>query len=139
MRTCGDCTVCCTLCHVPELGKVEGVTCEHCDKGCRIYEGRPETCASYECEWKKGVLPEGLRPDLCGVMLEVYPKMVAALLLPGRQLADLEAGIRTQFDCYVDLGLPVIATGQFAKLPAGMTATEAKDRLIATVREYRGA
>jgi Fe-S-cluster containining protein len=139
MRSCGPCTACCTLTFVPELDKQEGVTCEHCDKGCRIYEGRPASCSAYQCEWLKGALPEFMRPDVCGVMVEDYPLMTAAMLTPGAKLYDLSPVTLSVLDGYLNKGKPVIATGQFARLPAGMDAVEAKRRMMQTIREYRGA
>lgn len=137
MRDCGDCTVCCTLCHVPELGKVEGAVCEHCDQGCRIYDGRPKSCASYKCEWLKGGLQEFMRPDISGAMIEVYPEMVGLLLAPGMTLNKLGSDVMQILSEYVDAGKPVIATGQAALLPKDMGGQEAKDILVRTVGEYR--
>jgi hypothetical protein len=137
MRECGSCTLCCTLTFVPEMDKAEGVTCEHCDKGCRIYEGRPKSCADYKCSWLKGTLPEWMRPDTSGVMVEEYPLMVAALLAPGMSLLKLSPLALAELDKFVADDKPVIATGQFAKLPSGMTAVEAKRRMMQTIREVR--
>ena len=137
MRTCGDCTLCCTLCHVPELDKAEGVQCEHCEKGCTIYAGRPDSCVSYECAWIKEEVPEFMRPDLCGVMVEVYPLMVGAMLAPNWGINDLSRGVLQVLDEFVSSGKPVVATGQFARIPEGMTPEEAKGILIRTVKEYR--
>lgn len=38
---------------------------------CTDYEGRPNTCKSYNCAWKKEheVFPEWMRPDLTGVII----------------------------------------------------------------------
>lgn len=137
MRTCGDCTLCCTLCHVPELGKVEGEFCAHCLAGCAIYDTRPSSCQEYACAWLQGLVPEFMRPDKCGAMVEVFPKMVAVLVAPNFRLADLSDEVLTVLDEFVEGGLPVISTGQFARLPAGMSGAEAKKILIDTVKEYR--
>ena len=137
MRECGECTLCCTLTFVPELNKQERVTCEHCDKGCRIYSGRPESCASYKCAWLAGEMSDEMRPDKSHAMVERYPRMVAVLLEDGYSLNDLEKTTLREFDQFVDGGLPVIATGQFARLPRGMSPQEAKQILVETVREHR--
>jgi hypothetical protein len=53
-RTCGDCSLCCKLPFVEELGKPADTWCTHCKPGrggCTIYETRPETCKRFECEW----------------------------------------------------------------------------------------
>ena len=135
MRTCGTCTLCCTLTLVPELNKPERVTCEHCDNGCRIYEGRPKACSDYQCAWLAGEMSEFMRPDLSHVMVERYPLMVAALLETNYELSDLGSMTMEALHGFVEEGLPVIATGQFAKLPVGMSAQEAKDRMVKTIRE----
>lgn len=137
MRECKECTLCCTLCHVPELSKIEGQTCKHCNRGCLIYKARPASCASYKCAWLKNEVPESMRPDICGVMIEVHPLMVAVLLKPGQKLYELSQEVLTTLDQFVSEGKPVIATGQFAKLPIGMTGQQAKDILVQTVKEYR--
>lgn len=136
-RSCGDCTVCCTLCYVPELDKGEGKKCGHCDKGCMIYKSRPESCRKYECAWKKGELPDYMRPDRCGVMIEVYPLMVAVILAPGHTLQTLSKDVLLILDEYVKAGKPVIATGRFVRLPKGMMPQEAKDRLVKTIEKYK--
>lgn len=136
-RECGGCTACCTLTFVQELNKPEGVTCEHCSNGCLIYSGRPSACSEYKCSWLKGDMPDDQRPDKSGVMVEEYPLMVAALLLPTKKLSDLSSETLAALDVFVEQGKPVIATGQFAKLPAGMSASEAKSRMMQTIMEYR--
>lgn len=136
-RSCGDCTVCCTLCYVPEFDKGEGIKCKHCDKGCMIYKDRPVSCRKYECAWRKGELPDHMRPDKCGVMVEVYPLMVAAMLAPGYALQALSNKTLSVLDEYVKVGKPVIATGKFVRLPEGMTSQEANSRLIETVKKYK--
>jgi hypothetical protein len=73
-RTCGECTVCCKLDPVRDLGKLPGVVCRHCDwnKGCRIYEQRPLSCRMYQCSWLANpqLWHESLRPDRCGFVME---------------------------------------------------------------------
>lgn len=83
-------------------------------------------------------MPEELRPDLSGVMVEEYPQMVAALLLPDVQLRSLSPAVFNALDKFVASGKPVIASGQYARLPEGMTASEAKAIMVQTVKEYRG-
>lgn len=137
MRTCGECTACCTLAYVPELDKPENVTCKNCVNGCSIYTSRPTSCVTYECEWLKGSMSEDMRPDKSGVMIEVYPLMVAALMLPNGQIKDIPQEILDKFDSYLEEGKPVIATGKFAKLPKGMQPSDALQRLKQTVQEVR--
>src|ERR1700752_539468 len=61
-RTCQECRACCSVMAVTEIAKPAYTGCSHeCDKGCAIYEKRPESCAGYYCLW----LFEG-QPDLLG-------------------------------------------------------------------------
>lgn len=70
MRDCGPCRACCTHLGVVALQKRSGVACEHlCERGCGIYDARPQECRDYYCLWAMGVLPEGERPDLVGVIV----------------------------------------------------------------------
>lgn len=73
-RSCGPCTVCCTVPPVdtPAFKKTSGETCQHCISGggCAIYETRPPVCREWFCGWRHlPHLGEDLRPDLCGVMV----------------------------------------------------------------------
>lgn len=70
-RECGDCTVCCTILGVNEIGKLPQETCEHvCADKCAIYENRPHSCREFECLWLSGAIPgdERRRPDNLGLM-----------------------------------------------------------------------
>jgi hypothetical protein len=71
VRTCGDCTVCCYIGGVPEIGKPAHSKCQFlCNtERCSLYgrPSRPEICNKFECAWLQGHgLPED-RPDLSGV------------------------------------------------------------------------
>jgi len=70
-RTCGECTACCTVLAVEELGKAQQERCKHlCGKGCAIYERRPVACRDFDCLWLTADMADKERPDLSGVMLE---------------------------------------------------------------------
>lgn len=71
-RKCGECTLCCKTHAILELRKPSGVWCSNCEinKGCRIYNERPESCRDFTCEWLIGYgLPEQ-RPDKTGIVPE---------------------------------------------------------------------
>ncbi len=71
-RGCGDCIACCVDLNIadPELTKPAGEVCPNCDgKGCKIYDRRPRTCRDWFCLWRRMRFPDGLRPDLSGVMI----------------------------------------------------------------------
>jgi hypothetical protein len=68
-RECGTCIACCTTMGVAELDKKAGEECVHtCDKGCAIYDSRPDACQRWNCMWIAGYLPEALKPEECGVI-----------------------------------------------------------------------
>ena len=68
---CNGCTVCCTVMGAAELAKPFYAQCEHkVDKGCGIYDNRPQNCKDFVCSWAAGFLGEGdsWRPDHCGLL-----------------------------------------------------------------------
>lgn len=69
-KPCGDCTVCCTIMNVEELSKPAQVPCEHANKGCEIYETRPQSCRNFQCLWSNNFIEgdERRRPDKLGLM-----------------------------------------------------------------------
>ncbi len=73
-RSCGDCTLCCTVLRVDELGKPGGVPCRHLrtgPPGCGIHPTRPRICRRYRCLWLQGGLEEQDRPDRLGAVLDL--------------------------------------------------------------------
>jgi hypothetical protein len=52
-RVCEDCTLCCKVMSIDELGKPAGSWCKHCNagRGCKIYSERPTECRSFSCLW----------------------------------------------------------------------------------------
>jgi hypothetical protein len=76
-RSCGGCTACCYTHSVKEGAVTTGFydLCTHCTEGvgCAIYEARPLSCQVYQCLWRSGSLPDELRPDKSGIILDVWP------------------------------------------------------------------
>ena len=75
-RACGECTACCTIKSVPELGKPMQAACAHlCQSQCAIYASRPASCRDYACLWRQGFVEgdERRRPDRIGVILDHEP------------------------------------------------------------------
>jgi len=91
-RSCGSCSLCCTVLRVDELGKRAGEDCSHqrvgiatdltdatdttiataaTEGGCGIYATRPTICRSYRCLWRQGGLEEDERPDLTGGIVDL--------------------------------------------------------------------
>lgn len=71
MRTCEDCTLCCTLLGVRELDKPPVQHCKHCEVNvkCNIYNTRPKECKDFNCWWLSGAVPEDLKPNSSHVVL----------------------------------------------------------------------
>ena len=75
-RACGECTACCSVKGVPELGKPGQVACRHlCQAGCGVYGRRPTSCREYACLWRQGLIDgdERRRPDQLGVLIDYEP------------------------------------------------------------------
>ncbi len=72
-RTCGACSLCCSVLRVDELSKPAGVDCEHqlAEGGCAIHATRPAICRAYHCLWLSGGLEEADRPDQLGAILDL--------------------------------------------------------------------
>lgn len=69
---CGDCTACCTVCEVKAVDSPARSPCKHANKGCSIYKSRPSECEGFDCFYSgQPDLPEFLRPDNLGAMLEM--------------------------------------------------------------------
>src|SRR5271163_3267259 len=51
---CGECTACCDVQGVVEVGKPAYARCVHPSHHCEIYESRPATCRGYRCNWHMG-------------------------------------------------------------------------------------
>jgi hypothetical protein len=78
-RQCGECTLCCKLLAVVEIGKKAGVRCEHqqAHKGCKIY-GQPDmpvSCRIWSCAWLIGE-DTGPRPDRAHYVIDPLPDFI---------------------------------------------------------------
>lgn len=78
-RSCGSCSLCCTLLRVEELAKPAGVDCIHqclgpdVAGGCGIHARRPPVCRGYRCLWLQGGLEDDERPDRTGAVVDLEP------------------------------------------------------------------
>jgi hypothetical protein len=75
-RSCGDCSLCCTVLRVDPLRKLGGVPCLHqqvgSEAGCGIHGSpeRPALCGAYRCSWLLGRFDAADRPDRLGAVLD---------------------------------------------------------------------
>lgn len=83
-KSCGPCTLCCSLVPVKEIGLAAFHRCQHvrtppeAQFGCSIYANRPFSCRSWSCSWLSSELPDELRPDRCGVVIDPMPDLIRA-------------------------------------------------------------
>jgi hypothetical protein len=72
-RDCGECTACCDVMGVEELGKPYYARCSHLGDDCGIYESRPASCARFRCAWHLGLLGDSIdrRPDKSGLLFDI--------------------------------------------------------------------
>jgi hypothetical protein len=92
-RSCGACSLCCTLLRVDEIGKLGGRPCPQQRLGdpaggCAIHATRPGVCRAYRCLWLQGSLEEADRPDRLGAVLDLVtegetPRLVLHEAAPG--------------------------------------------------------
>ena len=74
MRSCGDCTACCSWMKGSAYGYEfgGGKSCKFlCETGCSVHKARPKVCEGYFCAWSQELLSEEMRPDKCGVLASV--------------------------------------------------------------------
>lgn len=74
MRSCGECTACCTWLKGSAYGYEfgGGKSCKFlCESGCDVHKARPKVCEGYFCAWAQELLPEEMRPDKCGIIASV--------------------------------------------------------------------
>jgi hypothetical protein len=74
MRDCKECTLCCVVSEIPELGKSAYLKCKYvCESpmgSCSVHstEIQPERCKSFDCLWKQGYGEDKSRPDKIGIL-----------------------------------------------------------------------
>ncbi len=117
-RSCGDCSLCCTVLRVDDLQKLGGVSCLHQNEsgpGCSIHARRPEICRGYRCLWLQGGLPEESRPDRLGAVLDIVHDGAQARL-------EIRQVRPSCFDASPELA--EIATRYRASMPVRITDVE---------------
>ena len=74
-RSCGDCTMCCTILTVdtPDFKKAAGAPCAHLgEQGCSIHAVRPHICRTWFCAWRRvQAMPDEARPDRSGILASI--------------------------------------------------------------------
>lgn len=88
---CAGCTACCESLPINDikLTKPEGVLCMHCDKGCSIYDDRPESCRNFDCLYNLAEdMHISLRPDNLNVIFEDITTKIQLGLVHHKHLKD---------------------------------------------------
>jgi len=87
VKSCGSCTVCCTVPAFPEMASTAGEDCKHkVGDGCGIYSDRPQVCRVYFCGWTASLsLGPRCRPDRCGILLELRTDSNGAQVVIARE------------------------------------------------------
>jgi uncharacterized protein len=86
-RTCGTCTFCCNLPDIESLNKPANTLCRHCvaDKGCTIYDTRPNLCRDFLCLWRTSdTLGPEWQPQAAGMMIYRQGQQTTVLVDPAR-------------------------------------------------------
>jgi hypothetical protein len=94
-RTCGDCSLCCTLLPVQELGKLANARCafQKFHKGCSVYfkPQMPVSCSIWNCRWLVNDDTNDLsRPDRSHLVIDVMPDYI--------RVTDNTTGIETTIE-----------------------------------------
>lgn len=78
-RKCNECTLCCRLLPVAEIGKGAGEKCaQQRAKGCRVYGSKafPNGCKVWTCLWLADESLQLPRPDRAGYVIDTAPDFV---------------------------------------------------------------
>ena len=149
MVSCGDCTLCCKVLGIsdfPDGYKTPANSwCKYCEPAgakCTIYEDRPKSCRTFECQWLMSQrsdipMPDYMRPDRIKVMFDsTHDHRMAAFVDPGypeaykkvmpmlRAIAKKQRGVAVQIG---DQYLIVDSNGK--TYPAQVTKDEGNGRL----------
>ena len=111
VRSCGTCSLCCSVLRVDELEKPAGTNCRHqlgvrvggpdeaapadasqpdpAAGGCGIYHDRPSICRAYQCLWRQGGLEDDERPDETGGIVDL--ETIGIGLRLGIRMRSIEA------------------------------------------------
>ncbi len=116
-RSCGECSACCELLHVPDTtgwGRRCAHQVEDSDGCCSIYADRPAPCQAYSCGWLDSLGAPEERPDQVGFMFHFDPVGVKGLVgvplvvpPPWLMVEILEAVADSEPPFRVELGVPL--------------------------------
>jgi hypothetical protein len=113
-KSCGECSLCCSVLEIEELKKPAGPPCANCRAGggCAIYSTRPPVCRDFECVWLSDrAVPRTLRPDRIGTLfMEAHDAdEYRAVCAPERPLAWRQPRVFAHLVAVAKTGRTVIA------------------------------
>lgn len=108
-RSCGTCTLCCTVMRVDTLQKPALKQCAHLGRqGCEIYGERPVECRDFFCGWRLGFFETGERPDQLRAVVDAQIEEPVGLLIAVR---ESESGVFERIPKLRQLGESWFARG----------------------------
>jgi hypothetical protein len=78
-RRCNECTLCCRLLPIAEIGKAAGTVCtQQRSKGCRVYgtQNFPRSCGLWSCAWLVDESIQLPRPDRAHYVIDTMPEFI---------------------------------------------------------------
>jgi len=108
-RGCGQCTLCCKLMWVDEIGKPGGTWCPHVvrGRGCGIYAERPQACRAFHCGYiTTAELGDEWFPARCKMVLSSKETGLTALVDASRPDAWRAAPYYEQFKTWARQLIP---------------------------------
>lgn len=99
-RECGACSACCYAIPVRDaaLRKAGHRLCPHQgERGCGIYEARPESCREFRCMWLGGWGRLSDRPDRLGLVVEPVRPELPELAVVSEVWPGARNGRRAQY------------------------------------------
>lgn len=110
-NTCGSCTLCCQLVPVEEINLPAFTRCPKLRSvvatapGCSVYANRPRSCVAWSCHWLQEDWPDELRPDRCGVVVDILPDLI---MLNGAEMPAMQIWAAPGYEMSFDTQ-PVLA------------------------------
>jgi hypothetical protein len=116
-RQCGDCAMCCHLGEIPGF-KPYNQWCQYCSsqRGCDIYETRPQACRTFFCHYLISDLGEEWAPPTCGMVVagQDNPPRLTILVDPERPDIWREAPYFSQIRFWSQHGAVTVMIGDQA-------------------------
>jgi len=142
MQECGECTLCCILLWIVEKNSFPLERCSDCDlnKGCTVYDNRPEECKNFNCSWRlDNNAHADMRPDKCHIIFEnLSEDIIFGTLDPNYIIDDLIIG---QIRAFQNSGSSIVLQTFKGKpqiyLTQGATGSEVYQFIQEKLREYK--